>query len=274
MGRTIAGLMIALVCALPAMAQAVEQQGWLEGPWNIRANVYGWLPQAPADIFIDDTKVADLPESLDTILDSMSIAFMGHFEVQKGRLFAFASPVYYDGEYDDRFTGPISGQLREVQVQERVWLVDYGIGVDAWRHDFGADDSRRLTISPYLGYMQFHDPLRFNLLDADTGTLLSRTKVTVDIFTPIAGVKSQIDFNERWSLQLRGHYGVFDADKVEETYQIVGSVARNFTVWNRPAHAFVGYRHYRLEAEGDDLGAVAGVRVTAKGPIIGVGMSF
>jgi len=56
--------------------------------------VYGWLPDAPADIKVKDQSIG-LPESVDTILDSLNYVIMAEFEVHKGRLGLFVSPVYF-----------------------------------------------------------------------------------------------------------------------------------------------------------------------------------
>ncbi len=81
--------------------------GWREAPWRFHVNVYGWLPHAPVDIKVDGNKVASAPESLDNILDDLEMTAMLEFEVHKGRIGVFASPVYYDGKDPD----PHPGQL-------------------------------------------------------------------------------------------------------------------------------------------------------------------
>ena len=111
----------------PVFALADDQPGVGDAPWLFKAKVYGWLPEAPAAITVNQQEVANLPESLDTIIDDMTVAFMGEFELHKGPLSFFVSAVYFDGEDDSHFTG-LAGERRQVTIKEDIWLIDYGVG--------------------------------------------------------------------------------------------------------------------------------------------------
>ena len=107
----LAVLLLIGVSATPSAAQA--GQGWRDAPWQFEAKVYGWLPRAPVTIEIDQQEVANLPESLDNILDDLEMTAMFELEAHKGPLGFFVSPVYYKGEADEHFTG-LAGEKRKV----------------------------------------------------------------------------------------------------------------------------------------------------------------
>lgn len=117
---------LAVSMAVPAIAE--EGEGFLSAPWKFHVNLYGWLPDAPATLSVDDRELVDAPEDLDTILDSLEAAAMFEIEVHKGPVFVFANTFYYKGEYDENFRGPVTGQPREFKFQEEAWLVKYGAG--------------------------------------------------------------------------------------------------------------------------------------------------
>ena len=144
----------ALAMTLNAGAVLAEEtgEGWLDGPWRFGAIAYGWLPEAPATVKLDQQEVANLPEDLDTIIDGLEVAAMLEFNAHKGRLGLFLSPVYYDGKEDTNFQG-VLGEERKLTVEEEVWLIDYGVGWDlgTWKLGQGAD-APELTLSPFAGF--------------------------------------------------------------------------------------------------------------------------
>ena len=130
-------LLVALLSCLPMMGLKASEgapsdsnviERWWQEPLHFSALAYGWLPHAPAIIDVNSTQVAELPEPLDTILNSLNMAAMMYFELQRGRLRFYLSPVYYDGKYNDNFIGSVSGERRKFTVAETASLVDYGVG--------------------------------------------------------------------------------------------------------------------------------------------------
>ena len=83
-------VLAALLLAVPAMAFCDERKeglaSWWDQPWRFHVKGYGWLPNAPADIDINQRDVANLPESLNRILADLDMTAMAEFEVHKGRL--------------------------------------------------------------------------------------------------------------------------------------------------------------------------------------------
>jgi hypothetical protein len=122
-------LAVVLMAATSTAALAVDpaEEGWLDGPWRYSGVIYGWLPHAPMDLFLNGEEVGSAPESLSNILNSLQMAAMLEFEAHKGRLGFFVSPIYFKGKYNKNFKGKL-GQSREFTFKETVWLIDYGIG--------------------------------------------------------------------------------------------------------------------------------------------------
>lgn len=145
-------------------APPAQLPGIAEAPWRFRADVYGWLPSAPAAIKVNDETVADLPESLGTVLDSLNMTAMLRFDARKGSLGFYVSPIYYDGTYAEDFIGKVSDVPRNYEINETVWFIDYGISYEIGRWDIGAKpDSGIITLEPYAGFRFFHDKFRLDV---------------------------------------------------------------------------------------------------------------
>jgi hypothetical protein len=152
--------MLLLVGTPATLSAAEETTNWRDAPWRFNAKVYGWLPKAPVDIKIDQEEVANLPESLDNILDSVELTAMAEFEAHKGPLGFFVSPVYYDGKDDEKFTGLV-GERRKLTLEESAWVIDYGVGYQVGQWQLGEDaGSPTVTVEPYAGALFFHDRIK------------------------------------------------------------------------------------------------------------------
>ena len=253
----------------PAVALADDQPGVGDAPWLFKAKVYGWLPEAPAAITVNQQEVANLPESLDTIIDDMTVAFMGEFELHKGPLRFFISPVYFDGEDDSHFTG-LAGERRQVTIKEDIWLIDYGVGWEfgPWQLGEGGEYPT-LRVAPFVGARFFRDEFE---LDVDPGLFDEglRVRTTVEFNTPFVGLGAYLKFSERWSFEVEGDYGVADASEVDETYQVSGILGYHFRIRERSAQWFAGYRYLELDLENDPIA----IDLEVKGPVLGFGMEF
>ena len=106
-----------LIGASSTLSAAQEGQSVRDAPWRFNAKIYGWLPKAPAAIFIDQDEVSNIPESLDNILDDLKMTAMFELEAHKGPLGFFVSPVYYKGEDNEKFTGLLD-ERRKVTLKE------------------------------------------------------------------------------------------------------------------------------------------------------------
>ena len=240
-------------------------------PWRFRINLYGWLPDAPATINVNGKEVVDVPENLDTILDSLNLTAMFELEAHKGPLVLFANNIYYKGKYDENFTGPITSLPKEYELQEEVWAIKYGAGYELGRWSTGKSvTSPTFNLIPWVGGFYFHDD--WSLTVKPYGAPLSgKTTGSYDFNTPMVGLASRVALTEKWYLNLSYGYGGWDVDSVDEIYDFVGNVGYRFMMGDVSTRVFAGYRYLYFDRP-DDRGIE--IELTAKGPFFGMGWEF
>lgn len=267
--RVVTGLLVAASAYAQDKDTAWDNPSWGD-PWQFRVNLYGWLPDAPAKISVGDTTVVDVPEDLDTVLDSLNFAAMFELEAHKGPLALFANVIYYDGDYSDTLPGPISNQQREYKLEEEVWAIKYGVGYRFGSWDLGENqDSPTMTITPWVGAWYFHDDYAVTI--QPTGTLSGGSvEGTFKFNTPMVGVTPRIRFNDRWYLNSSFSYGGWDVDDVDEIYDLFLNAGYRFKMGKVPAQAFFGYRYMHF----DWIKEPEKIDLTVKGPYIGIGWIF
>ncbi len=121
---------------------------WL---WRFHVNVYGWLPHAPATIKIEEVEVS-LPEKFINILESLEMMAMFELEAHKGPIGIFASPTFYKGKYENRFT-VLEGERRKFDLKETVFFMHYGISYDfgPWPLSNKPNSYKNVVFQPYAG---------------------------------------------------------------------------------------------------------------------------
>ena len=77
-------LVLMAATSTAALAADPAEEGWLDGPWRYSGVIYGWLPQAPMDLFLDQDELGNVPESLSNILKALQMTAMLEFEAHKG----------------------------------------------------------------------------------------------------------------------------------------------------------------------------------------------
>jgi hypothetical protein len=257
-----------LAGASDVMAERLEQASISKSSWQFNAYIDGWLPKAPAEIYIDGNEIV-LPENLNKVLDSLKLTAMLRFDVRKGPLGIFFNPIYYKGEYDKiRIKTPfeeLDGKLKET-----VWLIDYGVSYEVARWDIGKDgNSRVVTLEPYAGLRYFWDNIK---LEIEPGLIedgfITRKKIRTT--SPMIGLKSSIQLNENWDLLLQGDYGGFDVNNMEESYLMASYFNYNFKMGKIDSKFYFGYRFLHLEYKTEDVK----IDVNVQGPLLGIGFSF
>lgn len=260
---TILAVVLLTASSSAALAAEPAEEGWLDGPWRYSAVIYGWLPNAPMDLFLDGEKLGGIPESLSNIIKALEMMAMLEFEAHKGRLGLYVSPIYYKGKYNKNIEGKL-GQTRKFTLKETVWLVDYGVGLDigTWKG---------VTVTPFFGARYFHDDLSIEVTpgELDQGVDFA---TTIKFNTPVAGLKAAVNIGEDWSVAVEGDWGVWNDSLVNKTYQYMGVGSYHFTMKKLPARVLFGYRYLLLDIENDVT--TVGLKVAVKGPFIGLGVSF
>ena len=102
-------------------ASATKSERW---PWRFNVNVYAWAPKAPVKIDVGQEEV-DLPETLSNIYSGIQLGGMAEFEVHKGPIGVFASPLYVKLKDSEHIQGLF--EKRKVTLEEEVFLMDYGV---------------------------------------------------------------------------------------------------------------------------------------------------
>jgi hypothetical protein len=240
-------------------------------PWRFHVNIYGWLPDAPATISVNGNEVVDVPEELDTILDSLDMTAMFELEAHKGPLVLFANNVYYKGKYDENFTGPITNLPKKYELQEEVWAIKYGAGYNLGTWNLGqSDGSPTMSLIPWVGGFYFHDD--WSLTIKPYGEPLSgKVTGTYDFNTPMVGLASRVGLSEKWYINLSYSYGGWDVDSVDEVYDFIGNVGYRFKMGDVSSKVIAGYRYLHFNRP-DNRGIE--IDLTCKGPFLGIGWEF
>jgi hypothetical protein len=228
--KSMVALVFALALVVTLTAPAIAQgEGILDAPWEYHVNLYGWLPNAPATVEVNGKELVDVPEDLNTILDSLEMAAMFELEAHKGPLVLFLNNVYYKGDYSKNFTGRVSKARNKFELEEEVWAIKYGAGYKfgPWEADENPG-SLDLTLIPWAGAFFFHDD--WNVKVSPAGPILNDIKKdgTLKFNTPMLGLTSRINLSERWYLNLSAGYGGWDVSDVNEIYDFVGNFAYRF----------------------------------------------
>jgi hypothetical protein len=250
---------------------ALAAEGIQGAPWEFHVNLYGWLPEAPATIDYNGEEIVDVPEDLNTILDSMEMAAMFELEAHKGPLVLFLNNVYYKGDYKQNFTGGISGAERKFELEEEVWAIKYGAGYKFL--PFKDSDSSAvagMSVIPWVGAFYFNDKWETSISPAPPLFDGIDKGGTLKFNAPLVGLVSRGDLSERWYYNLSFGYGGWGVDNAEEVYDFIGNFAYRFTMGGVPAKALIGYRFLHIDYEDGPVE----LDVDVKGPFLGIGWEF
>jgi hypothetical protein len=234
----------------------------LNDPWRFDLTVWGWLPQAPAEIELGRVD-ARLPEDLDTILDSLQWGAFLDLELRKGPFGIYASPILLGLRDSFHTVGPI-GTRHRVAISENAILMDFGASFELVRwHPIEGNDSFSVTLEPFAGARWLFDDVE---LDVDPGPDMTQD---VDFVAPVVGGRAFVNLTERWNLRAGGDYGGFDVDNLKETYNVGGFLGYRFEIHGVSSNVFAGYRYLYIDFE-----KKAELEIAIKGPLVGIGFEF
>lgn len=239
-----------------------EPTDWREAPWRFTFNIYGWAPELPVDIKLGPIS-EDLPIDLGTLLDDLQFGAMMDFELRKGRIGAYFSPIVMFLKDTETVQGPL--QKHKVTIKDQAFLTDFGVTYEIGRWHLGKNpNSPTVTVEPFVGARWLIDDFPIKIDPPDR-----KVKLGITFITPVIGLNTLWDLTERWHLRIEGDYGGFDVDNVEQTYNAMGIVGYRFKIRGVSSHVFAGYRylhvHYKKEAD---------IKVTVRGPLVGIGFEF
>jgi hypothetical protein len=244
--------------------------GWRDAPWRFNVNFYGWAPHAPVKFQVDELEIA-LPETLSNIYKGLQFGAMAEFEVHKGPIGVFASPLYVKLKDSKNIEGLF--EKRKVTLQEEAFLIDYGVSYRFGAYHLGKNAatgySPSIAVEPYAGFRYIHDPLKITVDPGVLGERL-RFKKTIEFNTPIIGISTHWDITERWGLRIQGDIGGFHVDHVDNTYQGIGLIGYRFKMWDVSSVVYAGYRYLRVHYDDDPIE----IDVAMQGPLLGIGWEF
>jgi hypothetical protein len=257
--------------AAPGVDEAPAHKGVIERtltePWRFAVIGWGWAPRAPADIKLGRAD-AEIPESLDTILDSFQWGAMLDLQARKGPFGAFVAPIVIGLEDSEHFTGPL-GERRKVTVEEEVFLMDFGLSFELGRWHLGQGaDSPAVTVEATFGGRALLDDISLKINAGPVSSGRSES-VDVDFAAPVLGLRTLWDLTERWAVSLEGDYGGFDVDHLDETWNAEGFLGYRFKIYGVSSIVFAGYRYLYI-----DYSKKAEIEVKIHGPALGLGVYF
>lgn len=253
--------------AAPPAAQSETGTGFMDSPLRFDVNLYLWAMSIPVTIK-DGNREFDINASFHDLLKYMNFGAMGKAEVHKGALGLFVSPVYGDLEESTNFTGPL-GFDNNAKGTIKLWLIDYGVSYQVGRWKLSQDaDGPALSVEPYGGYRYVYDKTTIKLSSGLLGTSRSTSDIS-RLNTPILGARAVLDLTKRWYFTAAGDYG-WSVGEVNNTWQAIGLVGFKFKMGKFPSRVFAGTRYLYINADNGS----ANIKLTVKGPLVGLGMEF
>ena len=204
-----------------------------------------------------DASFIDIIEESDTIF-----ALQAHFELHNGTWGVFFDPTFMTLTMDGK-VGPI-----DVDLDFDYWLVEFGgvYKVASWPQEGDADAVLELLAGG-----------RYTSLDADIDLTATRFATSVsgkqDWIDPFVGARGLIPLTEGVNLFLRGDVGGFGVGS-DFTYNLVGTVGWDMTVFGNDATLHAGYRVLYQDYEDGSGADRFAYDITTHGPMIGMNFRF
>lgn len=250
-----------------------EKEGFLaptlDGPWRFTAAMYGWLPDIPVELNLGRVDVT-LPIDLGTLLDDLQFTAMLDFEARKGRFGVYFAPIVMFLEATETVQGPL--QRHKVTIDDSAFLTDFGLSYEVGRWHLGKKpDSPAVTVEPFVGARWLIDDIKIKI---KPGGLLrpggETLRPEIKFIAPLIGLRTFWDLPKGLNLRIEGDYGGFDVDHLEKTWNAMALVGyRHKLREDVYINVFVGYRHLYAQYK-----KIAKIKVTVKGPLLGVAFHF
>lgn len=208
----------------------------------------------------------ELPVDLtfkDEVLENLESAYAFHFEARKDKLIWFAEYNYANLEPSGGSSvGPIDVKAR-IDFQDI--MTEGGV-----TYAFAETGSTRWEAVGGLRYYKQHAEIKFSSNRPGNIPLPNKLRIGDSWVHPFAGLRVITQFNERWSLRLRGDYGYEDSDN--SAVQGIATVGYRFSDWGA---AFFGYRYYDMDYQGAGKGLDQySFDGDQQGPLVGLNLYF
>ena len=254
---TLITALISMSWSMPAMSEDVP-----ENDWQFNALIYLWAPYMDTTTSTD----SDVHIDFDTIIKNLDMTFMGAFEAKKGKWSLFTDPLYMKLSGDNLWSENIPvGQLL-IPVE-----VDGNLMLKSWITEFGASynilktDKVTLDILAGARYTAMHLIAKLNITGLLT-THSGKIDVSEHNWDGIAGVKGEVDINDKWFIPYHFDIGTGDSDL---TLNVVGAIGYRFG-WGQ---VLAGYRYLHYNFDNDNVGVLM-KNLDVGGPILGAQFNF
>ena len=256
-----------LLTAVVALAMGASMGHARAGEWQFSVSPYIWMVNLDGEQTVEGNTVDVDAGFFDIIEESDSIfALQAHFELHNGTWGVFFDPTYMkltmDGEFAD---GPID---IDVDLDFEYALIEFGgvYKIWTWPTDVGPEAGIELLAGG-----------RYTSLDADIDLTATRVGESVggkeDWIDPFVGARTLIPLTEGVNLFLRGDIGGFGVGS-DMTYNVIGTVGWDMTVFGNDATLLVGYRVLYQDFEDGSGANRFAYDMTTHVPIFGMDVHF
>lgn len=271
---TVVFLLLAVI-SLPVYAQ---DQSKSTDDWEIRLMPYFWMPSMDAEGTVGGPLGNSLSGNIDLsfgdVMDYFEFGAMGRMEVWKGPWgFTFDGLFMYLGA-EGSFQGSRGLANFNLDADVRLGMADFGLAYRLFEQQFGNDNQQRLAFEPYGGlrYAYLREEVDLSVDIAGVGSTGGTLGTTEDWVEPFTGGRVIWDLNKKISFNVRGDAGGFGIGSASNlTWQIAGGVDYKILenmIFN------VGYRYVELDYDHGSGSDRLGVDLRAKGPFVGLTITF
>jgi len=241
----------ALVLLLASRAALAEDTAG--DSWHFLVAPYLWAASLDGETGVKGT-TSNLHWSFADIVEHLQMGFMGQFEAHKGRFGLVLNPVYFSLSNNEH--GPVD-------------FIDVRTELDADVAEAFATWELVPGFELLAGARYTNIDVKVRVHDKNAGASVSQqgSKNWTD---PIVGARYAHDFNDHWSMGLRGDVG--------------GSGSRSDFAWNAAATVgykvgssskiYLGYRVLDYNYQDGDAANRFTFNIRVAGPMLGLGMTF
>lgn len=256
---------LGLCLLVPGVALA---DGSTDENWQVRAAVYGYLPDISGTTQFAGLNGTELTIDADDLVDNTDTAFMTSIEAQKGRVGLFADLIYMD--VGNSLAGSTTLAQGNVPLPPGV-TADAALGIEASAFEVAANfrlvHSERMTLDAFAGARRLDAEVSLDAkLSSPLGPVAALSGVRDEyLVDAMAGVKGKYSFggNAKWFVPFYVDAGAGDSDRTRQAATGIGFTTR----WGE---VFGTYRY--LDYDFDSSSAISDLDFS--GPAIGVSYRF
>lgn len=214
--------------------------------WFYRCAIYGWGQSLDGDIAVRG-QFADVAVGLDDVLDNLDLAFMGAFEVGRGRW-----SVLLDVNYAKLSESVTTRPGRMIDLEQQQFVGNLAVL-------YGVVRNESVSFDLYAG-------ARANWLEVDIDRGLAKRSADESWIDPIAGMRCRVVLSPSFYLRAAADIGGFGVAS-DLTWQAMAGFGWRF---NESGGLFLGYR--AIGTDFSDGGFT--YDVVAHGPLLGMEFTF